>query len=607
MLLPTKRIDFLSMLLVGLIWQLTPQSARGDEASPTLAELHQQYKKLGLPLPPKGSKLVRYYSGDIIEDINHPMPQYDLAFLMKPATKDEDPIVLRATLQHDCALKEIIEIPPHFEKIIKFDLRDEQLLIYAIQCHELGLNELSKRMFDESKKRIKQPQFKVLLENAWDYYDALLIHPTIDRKFAYLGMMHLMKEDQDFDTKENRDLLRSLELALIPSTAKPGSIESLIDQLVDYHEITGDTAGFGGFTKQLYLQIACLGFEAIPVLIKHLDDERLTRARDYDVKRNPRIKTWKVRDIVCDLLAKLSGNRLPRETESGEIFYEEWRTSHYRLNKAAVNKWWIETSKKNEADYMAEFVMPPVDKKKEFLYLNTILLYVIQKKYPNQLPVIYRNLLEKRPEVDSTEIATALMKSKLLEKDKVAIFTLAARHSKLEHRYDALDALSQMEQQPKFDELLLDTLVHFPKSLVGRTAFRIELSIMKLSVQSNKPKTLQIVSKLLTECPCLFRMCVLRELGEVEMEYVLSDDEMLDDIPQRLRLFQAFLQDQEIPTFEDPPECAVEKIEVRNHAALQIAAVLKIKTKLNATSTPKQWATFREKMNQAAELELKKK
>ncbi|MEZ6142426.1 MAG: hypothetical protein R3B84_17850 [Zavarzinella sp.] len=604
-MLPTNRIWLLMMLLVGLIWQLTPQSAHGDEASPTLAELHQQYKKLGLPLPPKGSKLVRYNCPDKFYEAVEQKPLYTLAIQVPSTSNDMLPTIIFRTLKFECQKNDIVEILPEIKKIKSFenDLGKNDSLIYAIQCHELGLNKLAKYFF---KEFTNNPSGCPLSLIAWEHCFNLLIHPTIDRKPIYQQMLHLLNQSKDLDTLENRQLLKSLELSLKPSIAKPGSVEALIDKLVDYNEITG---GEGRFSpNEFYLQIACLGFEAIPMLIKHLDDERLTRSRDFRLHRQPiEMTTWKVRDIVCDLLSDLSGWRLPRETKSGEVVEGEWRHSGYRLNKAVVDQWWKETSKKNEEDYMAEFVLPSANKDREFFELNRVLLYVIQKKYPLRLPEIYRNLLEKRPEVESSLIAEAVLQSKLSDKEKVKIYSIAARHRQFDHRYDALSALSQMDHQGQFDKLFLDTVAEFPVSTAKRTAFPQLISISSLAVNSKNPDTLTTFIKILSECPSFFRISLLRELGESAMVRRWSDNGSLQYIPQRLRLFQALLQDQEIPTSEVPPEYSVEKIEVRNHAALQIAAVLKIKTRLNATSTPKQWAKFREKMNQAAELELKKK
>ena len=39
---------------------------------------------------------------------------------------------------------------------------------------------------------------------------------------------------QELDAERNRALLRSLDLALVPSKAKPGSVEAMIDGLVDW-------------------------------------------------------------------------------------------------------------------------------------------------------------------------------------------------------------------------------------------------------------------------------------------------------------------------------------------------------------------------------------
>ena len=70
-----------------------------------------------------------------------------------------------------------------------------------------------------------------------------LTHASADRGPVAKHLKELIQKDADLDTKYHRALLRSLELALVPSKAKPGSVEALIDSLVDYHSDTGSSAG----------------------------------------------------------------------------------------------------------------------------------------------------------------------------------------------------------------------------------------------------------------------------------------------------------------------------------------------------------------------------
>ena len=129
----------------------------------------------------------------------------------------------------------------------------------------------------------------------------------------------------------NRALLKSLDLALVPSKAKPGSLEALIDDLVDYAANTGTLGSYP--REDRYWRIAELGFDAVPALIDHLDDDRLTRAMMKGFNNFP---SWhlRVKHGVSDLLEELAGQDLGRD----------WlrRQQGYTVTKAAAKMWWDE-------------------------------------------------------------------------------------------------------------------------------------------------------------------------------------------------------------------------------------------------------------------------
>src|SRR5205085_9254006 len=112
-----------------------------------------------------------------------------------------------------------------------------------------------------------------------------------------------IRQDQELDNQPNRALIKSLDLALVPSKAKPGTIEAMIDALVDYGADTGTLGIFE--PEDRYWRIAKLGFDAVPNLIQHLDDDRLTRAMMVGFNN---FGPWhlRVRDVVGDLLEGLA-------------------------------------------------------------------------------------------------------------------------------------------------------------------------------------------------------------------------------------------------------------------------------------------------------------
>jgi hypothetical protein len=91
-------------------------------------------------------------------------------------------------------------------------------------------------------------------------------------------MRALIAAEPAINTIYNRALLRSLEAALVPSNAKPGSVEALIDVLVELDDEKKWTVDAFADPGPQYLKLSLLGFAAVPALIEHLDDDRLTRS-----------------------------------------------------------------------------------------------------------------------------------------------------------------------------------------------------------------------------------------------------------------------------------------------------------------------------------------
>ncbi len=341
------RFPFLGLLtLIWLGWGLTSTAA---EPLPSLDDLLREYQTLGLPVPPRKAKLVRYEAGGggIVDRKVQPKV-YGLAFEVKQGTKTEHPFLLRGTLEWqprwDPHTREVDPEPAAIKDLV---VGPSDRLVLAIQCHERGWHKLATHLLERSHKKCKQPLRNPLLPLAWSYWEDHLTTPKIDRAPIAKRLKELIRQDKELDTESNRALLRSLDLALVPSKAKPGSIQAMIDDLVDYDADTG-TMGF--FRREdRYWRIARLGFDAVPALIEHLDDDRLTRARMIGFHN---FGSWnlRVQDVVSDLLEDLAGQNVGRN----------WlrRQQGFAVQKAEAQKWWEQARKVGEETYLLDHVLP---------------------------------------------------------------------------------------------------------------------------------------------------------------------------------------------------------------------------------------------------------
>jgi len=152
---------------------------------------------------------------------------------------------------------------------------------------------------------------KSLVIIAWNHWVEQLTDPIRDRravgakllwlnrKYAYLSSH---EEESLNQSNENDRFMEVLKLTLEPSRAKAGSVEALIDALVDARDKEDTDSGqleirdrwdrreqienrkrASRFDPRSdpEIRLAKLGFEAIPALIDHFDDPRLTRKAMY--------------------------------------------------------------------------------------------------------------------------------------------------------------------------------------------------------------------------------------------------------------------------------------------------------------------------------------
>jgi hypothetical protein len=399
-------------------------------------------------------------------------------------------------------------------------------------------------------------------------------------------MKSLMSEFRELNTQRNQRLLRSLELSLVPSKARPGSIEALIDDLVNYNNETGWNAEW--WEGDHFKRIAVLGFDAVPLLIEHLEDDRLTRGvlmGFYDHR------PWnlRVRHVVSDLLSKLAGEEL-------EISLAD-RSKGMMLDKAEALRWWNEARKVGEEAYLLAHVLPA---RKVGAALNQHQLKVIQKKYPKDIPALYRTVLDRRPDLESGWLVAAIRKCNLSSREQLELLSRGAEHTQMKHRLPALDLIMDLDTK-RFDTLLLATIEAFPQDVQGEYWNCPEGNISLLAIDSDDPRVWRALEKVAKRSAVGLRLQMLDRFGTWGAKHR----------PERVRYLMSFLNDSTLrdrssnEKYLHDAAAPYPKIEVRDFAALELANLLKIKVELKPDRTP-DWAKLRDAVRHAAERELQK-
>jgi hypothetical protein len=308
--------------------------------------------------------------------------------------------------------------------------------------------------------------------------------------------------------------------------------------------------------------------------------------------------------VVGDLLEGLAGEELMRGAE-GEDVGGGWlrRQQGYPITVAAASQWWKKAQKIGEETYLLNHVLPPEGKKGEPGEISQHLITVILAKYPKHIPALYRIVLDKRPELDSSILADAMLQGKLSDKEKLNLFLHAAQLKVYKHRLPALYALKDLDRK-QFSSHLLAAIESIPKDVPGSYWGCPEAYIAGLAVESDDPRVWSTLEKVAKRSALGLRMEMLKHFG---------DPKEKRHRPERLRLLAAFLEDDALrdkdssEQFDGPGAgFPYHKIEVRNFVALEIGNLLGIEVELNLERTPEEWAKIRQQVQDALKRELGK-
>lgn len=586
-----SRIRSLLALPVLICAASGPAAAADPELTP--AEVLKLYESLGLPLAPKTAKLVRFEFPREETDGQPKPPEYWLVFEIKPGTKTKGPVFfLYLSEQSWFEDTPTREVKPDRAALKDITLDSHDAVMLAAQCQARGWTELAQECLKQYPKDDEQTPRQMLISGSQTYWRNRTTHPTIDRAPVAKKIKELIGKYPEWNTEDNRALLKSLELALVPSKAKPGSIEALIDALVDYH-VDEDTNPFD--FNNAYWQLADRGFDAVPALLAHLDDDRLTRAMGPGWQ-GLLINHLRVRNLARGIIARLATEQLAGIGDA----------EHERFKRVAT-EWWEKAQKQGEETYLLEHVLPPKQTAPEDgqrHQINFLLLRVIAVKYPKQVPALYRTVLDKRPDVGSWDLVEVLGEGSLTAKEKLDLFVIGAEHKDYGHRLPALREIKKLDQK-RFDALLLTAIENLPLDVRGDYRWCSEAKVAGLAIESDEPRVWPALEQAAKRASLGLRMELLDQFG---------DTFGLQHRTERLRLLAAFLDDATIRDRKADERIGsswagseYERIEVRDFATLKIAELLEIKVKVKKDRTAAEWAMLREKVREALKRELDKK
>jgi hypothetical protein len=582
----------------------SPDQKEKTKEPPGLDKLLADYRTFGLPLPPDHAKLLRFESGGryILNDKLMP-PTYFLGFLLCPATKDHSALLLVGTqeIRLDRFEKvELVKPKPELVKSIELGWWGQSTfemnagLAIALQCEARGWHGLAQELWKASLKRdsghhfgafyqpANLPNRTALAYLAWAHYGNELVKPESDRTKAAKQMKALLALEPRLNIEGYRALLKSLDAALVPSKAKPGTVERMIDDLTDMC----NKGRRNDEPDPHCSRLADMGFVAVPALLKHLDDDRLTRSVKQGFNNFP---TWivRVKHVVSDLLQELSGEELGKD----------WlrRQQGYAVEKADAEEWWEKAKKQGEEAYLLDHVLPTGEKRE---WPNDLMLGLITKKYPQHLPKLYKTILDERPNVQSWPVAEAVAKSSLPDDKKRELFLHAARNKNLQHRRQGLSQLQKLDPK-QFITILLATLESLPRTPTEPYWKCPEAAFAVLVMASEDTKAWNVLEKVAKRSDVGLRMEFMNYMRKSNIE---NDRQR----QQCLKFLAAFLDDAEVPDVKANPKLfdgphagfTFRRLAVQDLAAMIIAALLGMRDRPDMNWTPEQWKELRNRVKE---------
>jgi hypothetical protein len=545
-----------------------PEASNPPPTKKTLDRLLAVYRAYELPFPPANAALVRIELRD---------QQYGLGFRARDLRAGEFGALFAGTGPVEVDIKSVVVVDPEPDAVD--GIRHYLGVELAVQCHARGWTTLAWKVL---KDHLADPSMKPevqLARSAWDYWLDEFARLATDRAKVARVLKAALKDQPDEFTVRERNLLDALELSLVPGKGRPGTVEALIDGLIEVTKT--DRTAFGTEmmkdTHPAYLTLARRGFDAVPDLIAHLNDERLTRAVGDE--------RYTVADIVRDLLQGLAGDEVSQDWE---------RPRDGRVARADVEAWWADAQRTGEEAYFLEHIFG--NPKADNLW-NRLMLDVLAHKYPRRLPDVFRRMLKDRPDMLGWELGDAVANSTLPKETRRELFIEATRCKGPAIRIDGIWRLWDIDK-PKGTECLLAELDRLPKAPEGGYWSCPETRLVYLVAHINEPAAWAALEKAAKRVDVGLRMELLNGLcwrdppESVSKAYLHFRSRFLDDATVRdLMVSSKF--------FGPSAGSGFLKIEVRNYVALELAAYLGVAANPKPDWTAEQWAKLREDVKKA--------
>lgn len=600
------------------------EPAKAPPPPPDFPKLVALYKDFGLPQPPADAPLVSYESGGTTSGKDGKQRKIlALGFLLTPP-KDPAPAKLLVgpfieeapagpptwkPFRTDRPNLEGIDLNPFISSAV---FETNRCPAMAVQCFQRGHEELARKLMTASAgvlnrggpsmvsaggewmKHREQASYvgrpgdhpEVLLGGtAWSYWLNQIVKPQTDLKTAHTMMAKVLTTIPELNDEPRKSLLASLAASVEPTKAAPGTIEAAIDDLVNCTRRSGTMAVMEAADTR-YEKILLKGFDAVPALIRHLDDKRLTRSVMVGFNNFPTMPV-----TVGELASQLLGDIIAEPGDGDWLNRQLGET----MDRGQAELWWRTAKETGEEAYLIDHIFPSSP---EATFPHGPHLEIIASKYPQRLPEVYRKLLDEHPKLQSWDVVKTIAASNLPADEMLRLFRDGASRKNLLHQRPALEQLNERVPD-EANAILIGILRKLPKKTVDPVWRAEESGISHLVMKSTSKEVWAAFAETCKRSHVSLRLELLEPLN-----YPYVGDWQLQ---QRVNLLRQFLDDtterviKENDEIYEGPSAAFHfpKITVRDFASMQLGSLLKIKEKPDKKWTAKQWTDFRAKVRAA--------
>lgn len=599
--------------------------AKATLKQPNLIELGKLYRALELPLPPKEAFFAIIAHGYPSPPETHASPNlyYELRFATGgpyPKAKYRTWFGHKVMLRHQ--LQVVFTSAPEPEAVLRF-IKMNQLdggtnhefgtrleLVFAIQCELLGHFDLAQFFYRRCQKLATEPFNHTLILDAWNYWARELTHPRRDRadvakklhqivdKHDYFAILETVEGGRSGRTKELIDkariLLDQLDLILKSGHAKAGSIEAMIDDLLedpsDYDDgefwpedkdLSVERAPISGenpdpIARKLNAEskLRNLGVSAIPFLIEHVDDQRPVRCTlkhlSYDQGDGDR--TINISDFLT------VGSRVRNILST---FFDLDRVKSTKDNYTMA---WTNLQINTEEQFVARKLDAMISINDDFIRFSFY-------RYNKKLLEAYTNSLKQNAKMNPFHLVPSLIADSNFPKPtKIEMLTKLAHCGHLSQHYDTLTALFKVDNAA-FSKICAESLPKWGSKYDRHSQDRLPLGLFDLAFRSEDQKVNEWVKSQGKNLPLndklrfLDRLASERIAGPNWLEILSYLCQFLDDAT----IYQPG-KDEHLLRFLPGK---FEEIAMRNFAALQILKCLSIDLSLSEETSESTWEVVR--------------